>query len=1051
MSRISPNIRQSDCGGNTNIKYLGGCTNQFNSAISNIQVLRNTTKVRGYIDTSSWVDPYARPEQDTAPDCSPYFSLDYDCGDGINGNPLCGIPSSADVYTCSINSFDVCKYNNCFEYTNETKSYTGCAVVGCKRVYGKKYWHGKLPYTSRNYNQTDYTSWCCTCGRHYQDTSPETVKYLKLSANSSREFITNTYSCSNDLVGTFDCSGTPVDDYCTTCTLTNTDTKTGAASNTTHVDNYGNLIVDTCTSSSNGYATQEDNLANANELFELLELANGNVNDIISFYCDKLDEILTATAREPDVMSGDGTTWDLQWTELYECYDGCGNLVSSTNETSLRLVLDLNNNTVDYYSYGPQEPREKCTSDGDCYTWVNTEHIHYSFTSTTYTYEKDITGAGSVSFDQTFHEEVNGSLSSPYTVDQVYDDLINLMSYYPLDDDVLLPWRTESDLLGPLVSYDEIGGTPIVGTCEDSILYTGKICGKPAPKGIDKVWNPGHYNYNACDSTVTPGCWSKYVETYGQYSDYVGIPHATQWLNKWQESQMPQGAFIGWNFFYTTPGSCGGSPTVIADDCMWSAKYAEIIIEPRKSYNYARPCGIDRYQISESAERCIVNIIGNTVDIETSGNAIDISTGSYVWVCGTNTHDGLWKADKITDYQIELTQLVISESLLNSKPIDNCGTGIIAKLKYQSLQPGICGRVDITNATNTTPITCSLMEPAYLSTDDYVFVNDCVGNTAANGYHKIIVLDPSNIVLSGSSGNGDYIANSGYMYCPFSIDYKWNDTTSKNEYTTIEWKMDYRDRGEFDRITANNVALSGQYECDMVTVCTEQSLPTNPRVYQSSCSLDVNVEDMTVETHCIKRNPCAPSIAYWSPNNETFGNSISAKKHTWPTVKWDNLYGGIMWNAIVKQTDDDYMWQAPPCPCDYDGIEDDYTCTISWLQDDGTCNEDGLGYSYYKYPPQVEARAELPLGAPPLPVGKYLSCLTPDQFTSINCPNGNVCNPPAHNANNDYTNFIPIISYPPYYILYLKMLQCICESDRFASDYSTENNITCIDILVPAP
>lgn len=62
----------------------------------------------------------------------------------------------------------------------------------------------------------------------------------------------------------------------------------------------------------------------------------------------------------------------------------------------------------------------------------------------------------------------------------------------------------------------------------------------------------------------------------------------------------------------------------------------------------------------------------------------------------------------------------------------------------------------VAGATDATPIVLSTWIPHGLSEDEAVVVKGVEGNTGANGFWRVHVLDPSSFVLVGSSGNAAY-------------------------------------------------------------------------------------------------------------------------------------------------------------------------------------------------------------------------------------------------------------------------------------------------------
>lgn len=66
------------------------------------------------------------------------------------------------------------------------------------------------------------------------------------------------------------------------------------------------------------------------------------------------------------------------------------------------------------------------------------------------------------------------------------------------------------------------------------------------------------------------------------------------------------------------------------------------------------------------------------------------------------------------------------------------------------------GGIAITNATNASPIQITTAIPHGLTTGASLPISGVVGNTAANGFFTVTVVDATNFTLNGSTGNGSY-------------------------------------------------------------------------------------------------------------------------------------------------------------------------------------------------------------------------------------------------------------------------------------------------------
>ena len=71
----------------------------------------------------------------------------------------------------------------------------------------------------------------------------------------------------------------------------------------------------------------------------------------------------------------------------------------------------------------------------------------------------------------------------------------------------------------------------------------------------------------------------------------------------------------------------------------------------------------------------------------------------------------------------------------------------------------------ITAATNTSPITITTSSAHGLTSSNVVFISGVTGNTNANGFWAITVVDTTHFILNGSSGNGSYVSGGTVNVC----------------------------------------------------------------------------------------------------------------------------------------------------------------------------------------------------------------------------------------------------------------------------------------------
>ncbi len=1096
---VSPNIRPY-CSGSlpSGVLFIGnignnsGCSRDV-SFVDSLQQWINTTRVVDYNNppTSSGIPPYQRPEQVTAPNCSPYYPP-YICGNGINGNPYCNKPDSSSFLSCPSSSASSSivysgNYFNCFT-TGSASIACGQPVVeiGFKNVYANKAWQGKYAYTSHMNGAFDHFDWCSDNICSYQNiyNTPDTTKYLALSATSEWTQTVN-YACnSSNVVCTTDgttclcCPNPPFpdncfDDVCTTIISAGSREWTANANSAVHIDVYGNSYVDICASSSvapadipdlstcpspgtvpnYGQATDEE--VNSAYAFSLLGEANGSNVDLYTTFIGYVSAI-SFGGNAPVVVTGDGNTWHIEWTGSYTPLDYCGNASPVVSYTSDVLDIDMAAGTlalVEYFAFPNYQFEDTCADQGAQFTVIQTINETWEFSATAYTRTLTAYGPNSLSFFTTTTENVNGSLSTPYTTADVQVDLKNLLATWDMGNFNIYPWRQDSNVtVGPLVNHDETWGSyPQIGSCTSSIQFTGKIAGAPTPIMVDRYWQPDHPNDDICTDS-TP-CTTHYIKSWGAWSTDIGVPRATQWVEGIDAAQLPQGAFCGANFIYIYPGTCGGAPSLPLDNILWAGKYAETVFV-KNSYNFARPCAADRFQVSQSSGRCISSISSTTLTLEPTGIPSGVVSGDYVWVCGTGTLDGCWTAGASSDYSVTLNNpRIISASTLPTVTVANCGTGMLFLLRWQNLQPAVCGRLSISTANNMAPVTCSIEVPTYLTNIDSIYVMGATGLTSINGYWPIRVIDNQTIALLGTNGISQSVyLGGGTISSPFAADWKWDDSSPKGDYTVQTWTENFRDIGEWQRFSASIEYNLGINQCsplapNNITSCANPGIPPDPRINQVYCGLAQEVTNNNIcFQSCLPTSPCSATVVYFSPNIESFDPSTS-RNHGFTFVNVDGGYTS-MWQGLVVQYMNDPLWQPPQCPCVYDTDTSAYDCNGCVMQgDDGNCNSDSTSPCIYVYAhqPIFEARCAPPAGAPILPQDVVLGCAITNTLSRGHC-NGNICNPPTF-GNFNYTDFNPVLALNPPWIFYLAASACVCTAGRFSTDYQADN-IQCVEIPI---
>jgi hypothetical protein len=941
---------------------FGGCRQNYNSAESSVEVYNNVTKTTDYLGGVP-ISPYIRPNEERFfPACATLLP----CNSA--SVPDCGIANPADIL-CSTGIISQGFRWNCFADTNTTTSLADCYQFGWKGVVANKYWQGKVGYTEREHGVADSMAYNGTCIYHAEDVTPTQKRYLSQAVTARVETFSAAYG-DVWIYGEYD--------------VTNT------------INRYSGVTSNTCVSSSNAGTIYGDPLMDQymiDSATALLSYLDTNITEVVGTIANRMAGLWPSPKPIPDPPDITNQTGDNSFVLTWQTTDSYGNVVPSaivTIDADFSFVLD-------WYGHW--------TISGD---WGQIGQETLEFTNTSVHYNK-LVGDGYFggTLEARTEYDLLGTLSNPYTAEELKQDVINLLSKWNMADNITYPWR--QDPLNtltqmPLVTYDETIGTFMnCGADANATTYSGEILGEPVEGFvIDHYWDWRHENWNECSDMF--GTYT-YVESFGMYSGQNGVPtNATQWTNKNQAANLP----------------VGGAYWYLWGNTLYAQKFAETII-PKPAFNYARPCGVDRFAYSASYN-CITSIVGTTVNLEPTAPATTLVTNDVCSVYDSTGPVGTYRITKTDGYTLQLTTLLISGSQMTE--VLPYREAVIFKNRYQGYVPPVCGRVALTQIDNLhTPITCSVVETLYLCDNDQIQIRDTQNSSPVNGVWTIRVVTSSSFALVGSvSGSTQYVIaanNPNYLYSLYAPKWQWNSSASMGTYGFRGWNYDYQDGGEYTRLLVQYATWSGS--------CVGYPTPrAEHRPYQSTNGLPQAVTDVGCSTYIFSPNPCVPNVAYISPNVEAF---ISGRNHGFGDVTPNTKYG-TFWQAAVEQWDTDYLYMTPPCPCEYDAGTNTYDCQCAWLADNGTCQTDDPGIpctNYYPMRPFIEYRCEPPVGYPSLPAGVYVGCLTQPQVDVVGVPNGNVCVGPSNLS--------------PWAILANEM-SCVCGNGRFAADY-IKNGVGC--------
>ena len=509
-----------------------------------------------------------------------------------------------------------------------------------------------------------------------------------------------------------------------------------------------------------------------------------------------------------------------------------------------------------------------------------------------------------------------------------------------------IPWFDPNDKWWNWVP----GSSSLLASSLESTHTDGTIIGKPLKIDAGIGWGFFDFYYTDIHFCKTPtggGCfgptYQQYIYRNGgsladaslslsndglldsvQYSTFLPMA-CTNWTNNYQNHNIPEGGYVG---------------NTISDGAIFAVKYCQTRLN-YPSYNFFRPCGIDRTLIDETTALCF------TDDLTMESELVGMHSGSQVLLTFTNGFDGIYVScsQDISSHVLTLGTKI--QDLLPSyyhpfeeqfKDADTLGNyGLVGLVRFPEAW-STCGRESITVSPSGSDYSkVSFTNPQYcLRTADSIDLYKDNTMTASVSDKHVTRIDNSNYVVTASFSGS--ITSSIFAQSHGSPDYHWYDSTPKYEFRFGDWTTSNR----------------------------------NPDFSSSS----------SCYSNCIKVSPCSPPTVVFSPNIEHFGSGSNTQQFWFSnspcTSSSTNLdiddsfgsYKSQMMNFFMT----DLLFQVPKAPCSYFGV------SVSIAPDKGLCQTsvtDEYGNITLFYPiPLVEAICSLPPLAPALPDGITFSPLS---------------------------------------------------------------------------
>lgn len=674
-----------------------------------------------------------------------------------------------------------------------------------------------------------------------------------------------------------------------------------------------------------------------------------------------------------------------------------------------------------------------------CALPLTTEVYTHSDSSITHTFFN-------VENDDLTQWSITVTLGGANSAQSVRDDLYFLSSLWNFADDVQYPWRTDGfTSTAPKVTRKEVQrnvSPTVVMSCDftdsNAGILDGSIMGAPSANGTDRNFDKLREVWWFCSddgSCIGPqcagagwvaanGCWTG-EETYEDPSGLYVPSTTTQFTNNSEARQLDPQAWY----------------KQTANGAFQMQKWAEII-QPVNSFNFSRPCEIDRYMFKSENSRCVDSYDGSdgdyTITLHEDDDAFDLTSNNrFLVVNVADAVDGYYEislADAGNPKVYHLSTLLWGmpsgsaawRQHITNPSHDEGDSSYIGELRFPDA-PAICSVLTVksyqTGSLTNHGATLSFDKFHYLRVGDVIQATQIF--TGSNAQSVVAVIDANTIKLDTDL----------YPYteiqCPNSVSDYWNDTETKGDFVTVEWQFDQRATGEDSRMRTQDATCNS---CSAAT-WTSDVLNANQFTYWS---IPPEVSNFIVTQQCLNdKLPCCPAIVLCSPNNENMGPN-SMNLNFAPTQLADDIYG-VHWKMGIVQQELDPLWRTPKQPCSglFPTEDGDILFVQQWAEDDGTCLADDGITQYFPTAPVVESMAKVPNGIRQLPDGFRFGYI---DYSITNDPQPVPLreNVPPMNGGQPWT-------------LYMSELGCVCEGGRFTEDYQ-DNNVSCVsDKVVEAP
>ena len=535
-------------------------------------------------------------------------------------------------------------------------------------------------------------------------------------------------------------------------------------------------------------------------------------------------------------------------------------------------------------------------------------------------------------------------LSGQHTFQAAMEDCVALLDEWPLHDDAVYPWRTDSkSWLMPYVRRNATSAEPTINWTVDEGCqflnegdYDGSVLGSPLPAGYSGYFNFNHTTWTRGPNFFNTGC--SICEASLGAAQAAPLPAtATNWTDYNEGASMTgPGAHVEqWtNNLYSDNGTTGPITGVRM------VKWAETL-EKWPSTNFFRPFGDDRWRMDMGNSSCIDAVDTGTKTL-TLLDEITVSAGDLVVIYGGADYpDQIWSVSSyshpslVLGTQFDPTPAGTVETLVavSREEWAEAGQwgefGKVGKLRWQYSRDGaqwpwprVTGKDLAITVDGVDTYKITLPENNIVSGDKVTVWN---GGSQVGGtlYFKRITDTTGELYTDAAFATTQDATGAtllrGYEASP--PEQSWNTDASRNTVVLSQFDSQFREA-----------------DAD----------PMVPSYAETHSQLALSRSNSRQCVFCA--SPNSQDTDYFS------GNGSGSVVVTWDAgrISADMCHGEV-WHARITQHMPDPLWQSPS-----------QTCDAAISQESAPC---AGGESTYKYYPIVEPllASALPAGSPTIP------------------------------------------------------------------------------------